>query len=132
MIRRPPRSTSMTHAVPNRRSSALPAARDEGPEQKPEPPVGAPAPDRPVSGRRWHRDLQRLRPTPLAVHIAAGPWATLAASAPRPWGRDIRWALQVDPGSPLAAALPAWRSEEHTSELQSLMRISYAVFCLKK
>src|SRR3546814_10567039 len=30
-------------------------------------------------------------------------------------------------------ALPEWRrSEEHTSELQSLMRISYAVFCLKK
>src|SRR3546814_3954431 len=27
---------------------------------------------------------------------------------------------------------PARRSEEHTSELQSLMRISYAVFCLKK
>src|SRR3546814_1085096 len=30
------------------------------------------------------------------------------------------------------AALEAERSEEHTSELQSLMRISYAVFCLKK
>src|SRR3546814_1634102 len=29
-------------------------------------------------------------------------------------------------------ALPRDRSEEHTSELQSLMRISYAVFCLKK
>src|SRR3546814_4741542 len=29
-------------------------------------------------------------------------------------------------------ALPPRRSEEHTSELQSLMRISYAVFCLKK
>src|SRR3546814_3474786 len=29
-------------------------------------------------------------------------------------------------------ALLAGRSEEHTSELQSLMRISYAVFCLKK
>src|SRR3546814_8238568 len=28
--------------------------------------------------------------------------------------------------------LQATRSEEHTSELQSLMRISYAVFCLKK
>src|SRR3546814_7445407 len=28
--------------------------------------------------------------------------------------------------------LPRRRSEEHTSELQSLMRISYAVFCLKK
>src|SRR3546814_1527049 len=44
---------------------------------------------------------------------------------------------------PACAAAPAWpsadaarffavRSEEHTSELQSLMRISYAVFCLKK
>src|SRR3546814_7237029 len=29
------------------------------------------------------------------------------------------------------ATVPAQRSEEHTSELQSLMRISYAVFCLK-
>src|SRR3546814_6365267 len=29
-------------------------------------------------------------------------------------------------------ALAVYRSEEHTSELQSLMRISYAVFCLKK
>src|SRR3546814_2509194 len=41
------------------------------------------------------------------------------------------------PGRALAvrgAAVPARarRSEEHTSELQSLMRISYAVFCLKK
>src|SRR3546814_9079790 len=33
---------------------------------------------------------------------------------------------------PLAAWLFRNRSEEHTSELQSLMRISYAVFCLKK
>src|SRR3546814_10505780 len=30
------------------------------------------------------------------------------------------------------APFPAFRSEEHTSELQSLMRISYAVFCLQK
>src|SRR3546814_10919693 len=30
------------------------------------------------------------------------------------------------------AGFPLERSEEHTSELQSLMRISYAVFCLKK
>src|SRR3546814_8313836 len=30
------------------------------------------------------------------------------------------------------AVLPRLRSDEHTSELQSLMRISYAVFCLKK
>src|SRR3546814_4537090 len=31
-----------------------------------------------------------------------------------------------------AGLVEAQRSEEHTSELQSLMRISYAVFCLKK
>src|SRR3546814_8850993 len=31
-----------------------------------------------------------------------------------------------------SASQPSARSEEHTSELQSLMRISYAVFCLKK
>src|SRR3546814_4123661 len=31
-----------------------------------------------------------------------------------------------------ADTLGVFRSEEHTSELQSLMRISYAVFCLKK
>src|SRR3546814_3740753 len=38
-------------------------------------------------------------------------------------------ARRVDPVDVGAAAA---RSEEHTSELQSLMRISYAVFCLKK
>src|SRR3546814_9476904 len=38
--------------------------------------------------------------------------------------------LAVGVGLLLAAGL--FRSEEHTSELQSLMRISYAVFCLKK
>src|SRR3546814_2844056 len=36
------------------------------------------------------------------------------------------------PERAVAAATKAFRSEEHTSELQSLMRISYAVFCLKK
>src|SRR3546814_2234391 len=37
-----------------------------------------------------------------------------------------------DMSSFLRAGIYALRSEEHTSELQSLMRISYAVFCLKK
>src|SRR3546814_5332039 len=32
----------------------------------------------------------------------------------------------------MSEEIPRVRSEEHTSELQSLMRISYAVFCLKK
>src|SRR3546814_2832133 len=37
-----------------------------------------------------------------------------------------------EPVHPIVAEEDAARSEEHTSELQSLMRISYAVFCLKK
>src|SRR3546814_3070002 len=37
--------------------------------------------------------------------------------------------ITIDPATGL---MPHHRSEEHTSELQSLMRISYAVFCLKK
>src|SRR3546814_6275967 len=41
-------------------------------------------------------------------------------------------ALIVDSGKGLAPACIGGRSEEHTSELQSLMRISYAVFCLTK
>src|SRR3546814_9670353 len=36
------------------------------------------------------------------------------------------------PAGPFEQMLSDGRSEEHTSELQSLMRISYAVFCLKK
>src|SRR3546814_2092200 len=40
---------------------------------------------------------------------------------------------RVGSGAHQLGALIGWfRSEEHTSELQSLMRISYAVFCLKK
>src|SRR3546814_7957687 len=38
----------------------------------------------------------------------------------------------ISVGSCVDARAEAARSEEHTSELQSLMRISYAVFCLKK
>src|SRR3546814_953184 len=44
------------------------------------------------------------------------------------WGE----ALKVLPENDTVAAAHHVRSEEHTSELQSLMRISYAVFCLKK
>src|SRR3546814_1611725 len=44
-------------------------------------------------------------------------------------GRELPNGLQV---SKVSVPLGVVRSEEHTSELQSLMRISYAVFCLKK
>src|SRR3546814_5156256 len=53
-----------------------------------------------------------------------------STAAMRRWRRSPAWQR------PWPAAVPTapgwWRSEEHTSELQSLMRISYAVFCLKK
>src|SRR3546814_5844668 len=46
----------------------------------------------------------------------------------RPWPGDHRLFRRMEHG--IIALME--RSEEHTSELQSLMRISYAVFCLKK
>src|SRR3546814_1319201 len=45
-------------------------------------------------------------------------------------GYDGAGGIGSGPGQAVGAAQA--RSEEHTSELQSLMRISYAVFCLKK
>src|SRR3546814_4600578 len=45
---------------------------------------------------------------------------------------DVELLLLLSPALPGRADKGDARSEEHTSELQSLMRISYAVFCLKK
>src|SRR3546814_3546283 len=75
------------------------------------------------------------------------PYTTLFRSPPRhavdAGDRVARASAVADEGRrPIEAGQVAWRipgfnsdrprSEEHTSELQSLMRISYAVFCLKK
>src|SRR3546814_4158199 len=64
----------------------------------------------------WHRNHARK-----ALKTALQP-KIVTARSPRP----------VKYGDDVIAALVLCRSEEHTSELQSLMRISYAVFCLKK
>src|SRR3546814_8596367 len=61
---------------------------------------------------------------------AAVAGSTLAAPYVKAQGAPIKWRLQTYSGAPLGAHVI--RSEEHTSELPSLMRISYAVFCLKK
>src|SRR3546814_12560744 len=59
------------------------------------------------------------------------PYTTLFRS-PRPDNAGTHLWPRCWPGFPLLAGSGHVRSEEHTSELQSLMRISYAVFCLKK
>src|SRR3546814_1020576 len=61
-----------------------------------------------------------------------GLWTNSPAAdvcLPMDWSETV---LNVEFGFGPVADSQAGRSEEHTSELQSLMRISYAVFCLKK
>src|SRR3546814_3760197 len=65
------------------------------------------------------------------------PYTTLFRSDPCPGPPKLRASRPCEsripnPKSRPHATHPRTRSEEHTSELQSLMRISYAVFCLKK
>src|SRR3546814_6644473 len=72
-----------------------------------------------------------------SVHAAPQEYARRIAAPPPLRRRDGQTCREhIPPGSrasPKALNTPDWtRSEEHTSELQSLMRISYAVFCLKK
>src|SRR3546814_9391804 len=55
-----------------------------------------------------------------------------AAGNPDPHGCCHRSGFPQRGLARLGEAIGSPRSEEHTSELQSLMRISYAVFCLKK
>src|SRR3546814_3287057 len=71
----------------------------------------------------------------MAVTFVIGNAHRLSASLLAP-GNTISSALANEfteaVGDVYLSSLIALRSEEHTSELQSLMRISYAVFCLKQ
>src|SRR3546814_4931986 len=69
-----------------------------------------------------------LRPDPGQATARLNPGIGAPDSPPRP-GRRLPGHPRTIPGPP---PINATRSEEHTSELQSLMRISYAVSCLKK
>src|SRR3546814_4387428 len=60
------------------------------------------------------------------VGVSARHGAEVLSDAPKDYG-DLALRAAAGIGAPGTT-----RSEEHTSELQSLMRISYAVFCLKK
>src|SRR3546814_7058592 len=61
-----------------------------------------------------------------ASPVLVGRSNTTACAAPQPS------ASTCSARSSQRSSASSFRSEEHTSELQSLMRISYAVFCLKK
>src|SRR3546814_6335434 len=63
----------------------------------------------------------------VRVMLTGGRRPTLQIMAERADGSG----MSVDDCAGISRTISA-RSEEHTSELQSLMRISYAVFCLKK
>src|SRR3546814_5670522 len=70
----------------------------------------------------------------LLKHLGAGSDTAiinLGGVANLSWAGTDGEVIGFDTG-PGVGPINDWRSEEHTSELQSLMRISYAVFCLKK
>src|SRR3546814_9425659 len=65
--------------------------------------------------------------------ILMSPIRIMFSIRPRHSRGLLAWSVHMEPSWPVfIAASKSKRSEEHTSELQSLMRISYAVFCLKK
>src|SRR3546814_7853032 len=75
-----------------------------------------------VSASEWTRSYPR--------ELAAFPLATLRQQ--KYWPPVARVDNVHGDKNVFCSCIPIGRSEEHTSELQSLMRNSYAVFCLKK
>src|SRR3546814_1811135 len=67
---------------------------------------------------------QAARPAEVDLLLLGQGWRPVVPGAGKAAAASSRTSVQSLPG--------AVRSEEHTSELQSLMRHSYAVFCLKK
>src|SRR3546814_6537624 len=65
-------------------------------------------------------------------HLLHEPGAAFEEAAQQVRLARTRIALDQEAGGEELLQVHRDRSEEHTSELQSLMRISYAVFCLKK
>src|SRR3546814_7595278 len=119
MIRRPPRSTRTAPLFPNttrfrsRRPDAEPDRRQES------------------GRRRVARGAAGHQPASRARHQAAIPASKSDGGAvPNGLARSSAAHAERPRGASADDAFP--RSEEHTSELQSLLRISYAVFCLKK
>src|SRR3546814_4937950 len=78
--------------------------------------------------RRAHQPGQRVGEVEEVAVEVEGHYPSLRKRAGRWWVRHVVVRTRRVPHDNYTST----RSEEHTSELQSLMRISYAVFCLKK
>src|SRR3546814_4405821 len=84
-----------------------------------------------IASSRWEPDPQESVFTLLGFE--RDKWTSGSGVVSQPPGLDIYLCHFSSPcASAFLCGQPPPRSEEHTSELQSLMRISYAVFCLKK
>src|SRR3546814_5065076 len=99
----------MTHSFPTRRSADLQVGTDAGARRDPV--------------------VQRDHPPVFLLDPGHGPGEGVAQARDDLEERQIRIAQPRTDQMPVAGRV---RSEEHTSELQSLMRNSYAVFCLQK
>src|SRR3546814_8551397 len=87
---------------------------------------------RPVNRRRQSSKkgtIKMIRRFLLLAAVSAAGVTAPAWAKSNDKDKDAGWSLQEALGNPEGLTV---RSEEHTSELQSLMRTSYAVFCLKK
>src|SRR3546814_8647184 len=114
MIRRPPRSTLTDTLFPYTTLFRSPRCRHDG---------RTPVRWQSTSRRRRQRGRRSAHPA-CRAEAAYGNHQPLAFASCAACGNLPRMCAPK--------CLPTDRSEEHTSELQSLMRISYAVFCLKK
>src|SRR3546814_5533049 len=121
MIRRPPRSTRTDTLFPYTTLFRSVRGREE------------PVHHRAVGQRRVEEHAGQHGQRPQVIHVVqsflrdadGGHGVSRRRACGRGTSRSARsLPATARPGTP--------RSEEHTSELQSLMRISYAVFCLKK
>src|SRR3546814_6663579 len=82
--------------------------------------------------RRGHEDARRLAALALALRLRRVAGARLAGDLQAHLLDRLGEVAMDVHRQRLQGRDVEGRSEEHTSELQSLMRISYAVFCLKK
>src|SRR3546814_1729922 len=121
MIRRPPRFTRTDTLFPD--TTLFRSARDA---------------DRAGCGASWSAALRSAGSRPPVIRncgpiVTVKPVSVIASTRIQ---RERSGDCQASPGLNIEPSLldtsAGGRSEEHTSELQSLMRISYAVFCLKK